>query len=289
MVREWLARQPEGYVAIIIDADNVATGLEDMSRWLDDEADLVYYHRDWNHEITAGNYIVRNTEVGVLCGLASYLPADRLPSRHRCLSLALSLSHTHTHRQTHTLARTRSRALSLCLSLTHVLKYTLSTPLSAKWWCHLVATYRPGAAHHHSRAMTRHQAAHWEATLLPNKVFCKALVAKLTCCTHAPARTRASFPGRRCSCGLRSISTCAERPGIACQRARLRLRPLHPGVHAHMHAWHASALGARRDASNRASPASEDERRAHVAQHGSAPCDPLCVIIPQAVACARLR
>ena len=40
----------------------ILAGVEDLSRWLDDDSDLVYYLRDWNHEITAGNYIIRNTE-----------------------------------------------------------------------------------------------------------------------------------------------------------------------------------------------------------------------------------
>ena len=62
-VREWLARQPPNYVAVVIDTDmSVGAADSSLSRWMEDGADVVFYTRMWNYEIAAGNYIVRNTE-----------------------------------------------------------------------------------------------------------------------------------------------------------------------------------------------------------------------------------
>merc|ERR1712110_235839 len=64
-VRVWLHSKPEGYTAVIVDGDVIA-GVSDQSlqKWLNIDFDVLLYERDWNYEITAGIYMVRNTNYG---------------------------------------------------------------------------------------------------------------------------------------------------------------------------------------------------------------------------------
>jgi hypothetical protein len=62
IISTWLAKQPEGYVAAVVDADVIALALErGLEEWYLHESDVHFYERDWNTEIMAGNYMVRNT------------------------------------------------------------------------------------------------------------------------------------------------------------------------------------------------------------------------------------
>lgn len=61
-VSRWLLSQPPGTTAFVLDGDNVGgTSNRSLSRWLSYDFDIAFYERSWNFEITAGNYIVRNT------------------------------------------------------------------------------------------------------------------------------------------------------------------------------------------------------------------------------------
>lgn len=66
VVRVYLARKPPGYTLFVFDGDviNVALNVT-LDRWIQEEADVLLYERDWNYEITAGNYMVRNTKFGL--------------------------------------------------------------------------------------------------------------------------------------------------------------------------------------------------------------------------------
>ena len=61
----FLKRLPENFVLFVFDGDTIARPGEDvsLSRWIDltQDSDLVFYEREWNFEIMAGNYFVRNT------------------------------------------------------------------------------------------------------------------------------------------------------------------------------------------------------------------------------------
>eukprot|EP00928_Gymnodinium_smaydae_P031647 TRINITY_DN23164_c0_g1_i1.p1 TRINITY_DN23164_c0_g1~~TRINITY_DN23164_c0_g1_i1.p1 ORF type:complete len:722 (+),score=109.23 TRINITY_DN23164_c0_g1_i1:202-2166(+) len=62
IVAEFLKEQAPGYVAVVVDADVMAVVLErGFEQWLNSEADLIFYERDFHAEIAAGNYVARNT------------------------------------------------------------------------------------------------------------------------------------------------------------------------------------------------------------------------------------
>ena len=64
-VRKYLAAQEAGFALLVLDADVVAaSSTASLAAWLADPADVVLYERSWNFEITAGNYLVRNTAFG---------------------------------------------------------------------------------------------------------------------------------------------------------------------------------------------------------------------------------
>lgn len=64
-VRVWLHSKPEGFTAVIVDGDVIAGVSEfGLQQWLDIDFDVLLYERDWNYEITAGIYMVRNTNYG---------------------------------------------------------------------------------------------------------------------------------------------------------------------------------------------------------------------------------
>jgi len=61
-VAEFLAQQPAGYTALVLDGDVVPVVMErSLDEWLQGGEDLVFYEREWNPEVAAGNYIARNT------------------------------------------------------------------------------------------------------------------------------------------------------------------------------------------------------------------------------------
>ena len=52
-------------VLFVLDGDVVVSSMEtSLSRWMDDPADIQFYERSWNFEVTAGAYMVRNTPLG---------------------------------------------------------------------------------------------------------------------------------------------------------------------------------------------------------------------------------
>ena len=64
-VSHWLKdTKPPGYAVLVLDSDVVMVSEVSLDRWLADDADLIFYLRYWTFEIAAGNYIVRNTELG---------------------------------------------------------------------------------------------------------------------------------------------------------------------------------------------------------------------------------
>ena len=64
-VMHFLAVQPEGYTGVVLDGDVVPVSFDiSLKQWLDIPSDVIFYERSWNFELTAGNYIVRNTEFG---------------------------------------------------------------------------------------------------------------------------------------------------------------------------------------------------------------------------------
>lgn len=63
MVSHYLKRLPANAVVGVLDADVVGVVLErGLEAWAKHPADVQLYMRDWNPEITAGNYMVRNTQ-----------------------------------------------------------------------------------------------------------------------------------------------------------------------------------------------------------------------------------
>ena len=65
-VREFLSKRPPSYTLFVVDGDVIAAAPEvSLSRWIEQDADVLLYEREWNFEITAGNYMVRNTQFGL--------------------------------------------------------------------------------------------------------------------------------------------------------------------------------------------------------------------------------
>lgn len=61
-----LGRQPKNYTLLVLDGDVLAASLEvSLDRWLSLDADIVLYEREWNFEIMAGNYMIRNSPLGL--------------------------------------------------------------------------------------------------------------------------------------------------------------------------------------------------------------------------------
>ena len=64
VVHHALSRMRVGYSLFVFDADTVAVSFNaPLERWLDTRDDLVFYDREWNGEVTAGIYCVRNTPI----------------------------------------------------------------------------------------------------------------------------------------------------------------------------------------------------------------------------------
>ena len=64
VVLKALSRMRVGYSLFVFDADTVAVSFNaPLERWVDPRDDLVFYDREWNGEVTAGIYCVRNTPI----------------------------------------------------------------------------------------------------------------------------------------------------------------------------------------------------------------------------------
>ena len=62
-VREFLSKQSPGYTLFVLDGDVIVVAPEvSLSRWIERDTDVLLYEREWNFEIMAGNYMVRNTQ-----------------------------------------------------------------------------------------------------------------------------------------------------------------------------------------------------------------------------------
>ena len=71
----WLRKtRPPGYTALVLDSNCVMVSEVSLKRWLNDDADLMFYLHSWKFEIVPNTYIVRNTPLGrlFLRLLASY-------------------------------------------------------------------------------------------------------------------------------------------------------------------------------------------------------------------------
>ena len=64
-VAHWLKNtKPTGYTALVLERNSVLVSNRSLTRWLEDDADLIFYLHSWKFEVVADNYIVRNTELG---------------------------------------------------------------------------------------------------------------------------------------------------------------------------------------------------------------------------------
>jgi len=62
VVRQFLDTVPLGYSLFVIDGDNLVVSPQaSLDRWIQQDTDIFLFERDWNFEITAGNYMVRNS------------------------------------------------------------------------------------------------------------------------------------------------------------------------------------------------------------------------------------
>jgi len=66
VIRMFLETRVRGYNLFVIDGDCMVTSPEiSLDKWVDLDTDVVLHERDWNFEITAGNYMVRNSPLGL--------------------------------------------------------------------------------------------------------------------------------------------------------------------------------------------------------------------------------
>lgn len=64
-VREFLSQKQEDYTLFVLDGDVIVASPDvSLDRWKSQDTDVLLYERDWNFELTAGNYMVRNTLFG---------------------------------------------------------------------------------------------------------------------------------------------------------------------------------------------------------------------------------
>ena len=64
-VRKFLATQEKDYTLFVVDGDVIVAAPEvGLDRWTNQSADVLLYEREWNFELTAGNYMVRNSPFG---------------------------------------------------------------------------------------------------------------------------------------------------------------------------------------------------------------------------------
>lgn len=64
-VRQFLSQQAPNYTLFVMDGDVITAAPNvTLDRWLNQDTEVLLYERSWNFEITAGNYMVRNTPFG---------------------------------------------------------------------------------------------------------------------------------------------------------------------------------------------------------------------------------